>query len=113
MAQSTNLTLGDLIDVGQNVKNPDFFFQRQGSLDSIGTAAKTLEEKTDSWWGIKVKEEAGGVIVPDYLYYVLMNIHSAGFWKSMARGTTGLQSIPLQHLKSTPVDEILTFFSNF
>ena len=103
MAQSANLTLGELIDVGQNVKNPDFYFQRQGSPSSIGTVAKTLEEKTDSWWGIKVKEEAGGVILPDYLYYALMNIHSTGFWKSMARGETDLQSIRLEDLKSIPV----------
>lgn len=103
MAQSTNLTLGDLIDVGQNVKNPDFYFQRQGSPGSIGTVAKTLEEKTDSWWGIKVKEEAGGVILPDYLYYALMNLHSTGLWKRMARGTTNLQSIRLEDLKSIPV----------
>lgn len=103
MAQSANLTLGDLIDVGQNVENPDFFFQRQGSPDSIGKVTKNPEKKTDSWWGIKVKEEAREIILPDYLYYALMNLHSTGHWKGMARGTTGLQSIRLQDLKSIPV----------
>ena len=103
MAQSTNLTLGDLIDVGQNVENPDFFFQRQGSPDSIGRVTKNQENKTDSWWGIRVKDEAKEVILSDYLYYVLINIHSTGHWKSMVRGTTGLQSIRLQDLTSIPV----------
>lgn len=103
MAQSKDRTLGYLIDVGQNLENPDFYFRRQGSPGSIGKVVKTLEDKTDSWWGIKVKEEKREIILPDYLYYVLMGLHSRKFWEGIARGTIDLQSIRLQDLTSIPI----------
>lgn len=96
-------TLGDLIEVGKDIENPDFYFQRQGSVDSIGKVSKHLEKKTDSWWGVKVKESAKDKLDAGYLYYLLMHIGGKGYWKSLARGTTNLQSIRKEDLLSIPI----------
>lgn len=96
-------TLGELIEVGADIEDPDFYFQRQGSLESIGKVLKKLDKKTDSWWGVKVKDSAKDKLDSNYLYYVLMQIGSSGYWKGLATGTTNLQHIRKGDLLSIPI----------
>jgi hypothetical protein len=100
---ASRLTLGDLVEVGDDLENPDFYFQRQGSADSIGSVKESLDKVTGSWWGVRVKEEAKEMILPKYLYYSLMHIKNGGYWKSIAKGTTNLQSIRKGDLLSLPI----------
>lgn len=56
-----------------------FFIQLKGN-----NAGRPLREKTANCTGICVDEK---ILVPDYFYYLIMNLHNTGKFKQMLKGS--------------------------
>jgi len=85
---------GDLFEVKTNFPEADMWLIRKGTPDKVGSVTKTFSPEHI---GIKVKDT--NVILPSYLYYVLMHLHSTGLFKKQATGSTRLQNITTTMVK--------------
>lgn len=57
-------------------------------LEKVGSPTRTMNPEH-----IGVKVTGRDVILPDYLFYMMMHIHGTGYFRRIARGTTALVSI--------------------
>ena len=62
-------TLSDLAEIKTNSPQADFWIIQKGSEDKVGQPVKEFKPQ---YIGIKVTRT--DVVLPDYLYYALMNI---------------------------------------
>lgn len=89
------MKLNQLCTVQTNLPNADFYIVRSGSQNTVG---KVTKEYNKDYIGIKVTRT--DILIPDYLYYLLMNLHNQGYFKSISNGTT------LQHITTEDVGGI-------
>jgi len=89
------MKLNQLCTVQTNLPNADFYMIRSGSQNTVG---KVTKEYSKDYIGIKVTRT--DLLVPDYLYYLLMNLHNQGYFKAISNGTT------LQHITTQDVGSI-------
>jgi restriction endonuclease S subunit len=89
------MKLKQLCTVQTNLPNADFYIVRSGSQNTIG---KVTKEFNKDYIGIKVTRT--DILVPDYLYYLLMNLHNQGYFRAISNGTT------LQHITTQDVGNI-------
>lgn len=77
-----------------NDPNADFWIQRKGGEDTVGTPHKDFRPESI---GITVDSEQ---LVPDYAYYIFQHVQqNLGFWKQRAKGTLNLKNITLRDVK--------------
>ena len=88
-------SLGQLCSIKTNFPDADFWLQRKGDVNSVG---KPTKEFTPENIGVKV--EATDVLDPSYLYYVFVNLHSTGRFRSLSRGMLNLQNITTRDIKN-------------
>jgi hypothetical protein len=93
--EGEGITLGQLCKVGTNFSDADFWLQRKGSIDTVGKVVKDYEPEN-----IGIKVEFPDTLDPKYLYYMMMNIHNKGHWKSLAHGTLRLVNIKTSDVKN-------------
>jgi restriction endonuclease S subunit len=89
------MKLKQLCTVQTNLPNADFYMVRSGSQNTVG---KVTKEYSKDYIGIKVTRT--DLLVPDYLYYLLMNLHNQGYFESISNGTT------LRHITTQDVGSI-------
>lgn len=92
------MVLSDLCEFKTNFPEADFWLIRRGDEKTVG---KPTKEYNPENIGVKVTRK--DVLVPDYLYYVFMNLHNNGFFKNHAKGTLKLKHISIQDIKNIPV----------
>jgi len=80
--------LKDYAEIRTNFSDADFWIIRKGSVGTVGTPVK---EFSPEHIGVKVTDTE--VLLPDYLYYAIMNMHASGAFKVAAMGTTKLMHI--------------------
>ena len=95
ITESTQLRLKDIATIKLNCKKADFWVTRRGTPDKIGGVSKIFNKES---FGIKVTRP--DIMVPDFLYYAMMNIHMQGHYKNLGSGTTQLVSIKLDNIKN-------------
>lgn len=77
-----------------NDPNADFWIQRKGGEDTVGTPHKDFRPESI---GITVDSEQ---LLPDYAYYLFQQVQqNLGFWKQRAKGTLNLKNITLRDVK--------------
>lgn len=81
-------TLKHLATVKTNMQDADFWLVRKGSSKTVG---KPVREFNPEHIGIKVTRT--DVLDPQYLYYVLMNLHNQGYFAQRANGILELVNI--------------------
>jgi len=96
--ESVGNTLGDLISISTGREDADLYVIRRGSLESVGKPTKEYNKEA---YGITIKDR--DVLVPQYLYYMLMYVHSSGYFKSKAKGSTNLVNITKDDILNIPV----------
>jgi hypothetical protein len=80
--------LGDLAEITTDTSEADFWLVRRGSENAVGQPTRVFNPEH---FGVKVVRP--DLVLPDYLYYLLMYVHGKGYWKPRARGTTRLVNI--------------------
>lgn len=96
--ESTGTRLGDLCDIKTNFPDADFWIQRKGDINTIG---KPTKEFKPEHIGIKVTDTDR--LDSNYLYYVFIYLHNNGMFKQISHGTTNLQNIRTDDIKSIPL----------
>jgi hypothetical protein len=93
------MTIGDLCEFKTNFPDADFWLVKKGNKDEIGTPVKTFSPEN-----IGVKVIRTDVLVPDYLYYVFMNIQNQGVFDMLSDvNDGGNRVISINKLKQIPI----------
>ena len=90
--------LGDIVDMRLGMQDADFWIEYRGSADALGRPGNEYGPKK---LGIKVTRT--DIVDPKYLYYVFMNLHQRGMFKSMGAGATGLVNLRVDDIKRIPL----------
>ena len=90
------MKLQELATVKTNDANADFWIVRRGSVKTVGQPVREF-----SPYHIGIKIHKTDTLLPDYLYYVFLHIHSTGHWEGIARGT-----LNLVHLRVSDISDI-------
>jgi hypothetical protein len=94
------MKLDDICEIGVNMEDANFWLQRRGTAENVGTPKKTFHSEDI---GIKVKEEYLDKVLPDYLYYWFMSLHANGTFVKVSTGTLSLKNIRAEDIKRIPV----------
>lgn len=90
--------LGDLVKVGTNMQDADFWITRRGSIDKVGHPSKDFNKEH---FGVKVTRP--DVLDPRYAYYMMQHIANTGHYKQHAVGSTNLVNIRAEHIINIPL----------
>ncbi|WP_150573850.1 hypothetical protein [Pseudomonas fluorescens] len=82
------MRLSDVATIRTNFPEAHFWLVRRGSADRCGEPGRTFNPEH-----IGVRVNRTDLLLPDYLFYVLMHIHQSGEWKRVATGTLNLVNI--------------------
>lgn len=96
--ESTQLRLKDIATIKVGLKDADFWIKRRDSIDQVGAVTKIYNKEA---FGIKV--ERSDIMIPDFLYYAMMNIHMQGYYKGISSGSTGLVNIKINDIKNVKI----------
>jgi len=94
------MVLSDLCMVKTDFPEADFWLVSRGSLEDIG---KPVKEYSPHHIGIKV--ERTDVLVPDYLYYVFLNLFYQGTFQLVGHGETGLKHLRVSDIRKIPLGQ--------
>ncbi|OBU86071.1 hypothetical protein [Chromobacterium subtsugae] len=89
------MKLSQLATIRTNFPEAHFWIIRRGSADRCG---KPIREFNPEHIGIRI--EATDMLLPDYLYYVMMHIHHAGYWQGIATGSLSLVNIKVSDVRN-------------
>lgn len=98
MVENMATKLGDLTSVGIGDQNADLYVTRRGSIDAVGKPSKEFNSEA---YGITITQP--DVLDAQYLYYMLMYLHSSGYWKSIASGSLKLVNIKKDDILNIPL----------
>lgn len=90
--------LGDLVKVGTNMEDADFWITRRGSLDQVGHPSREFNKEH---FGIKVTKPE--ILDPRYAYYMMQHIAHSGHYRQHATGITNLVNIKSSHITDIPL----------
>jgi len=82
------MRLSDVATIRTNDPEAHFWLVRRGSAERCGEPVRVFNPEH-----IGIRVTRTDILLPDYLYYVMMHIHQSGHWKRLARGTLNLVNI--------------------
>lgn len=88
-----SVRLKDVATIGTGLKDADFYINLRGSDITVGAVSK---EHGPYKCGVKVTRT--DVVIPQYLYYMLMDLHARGYFKRLATGATNLVNIRISDI---------------
>lgn len=80
--------LKDIATIKIGLEDADFYVELRGSANTVGTVTKQYGPYRA---GIKIRRS--DVVLPQFLYYAMMNLHAQGYFKRLATGVTNLVNI--------------------
>ncbi|HCI4281968.1 TPA: hypothetical protein NO555_005353 [Klebsiella variicola subsp. variicola] len=89
------MKLSDLATIRTNFPEADFWLIRRGSLKTCGQPVRDFNPEH-----IGVKVDRTDLLLPDYLYYSLMHLHSIKVWEQLATGTLSLVNIKVSDVRN-------------
>ncbi len=95
------MTIGDICIFKTNFPDADFWLQRKGSEETVGTPLKEFYEENI---GVKIKDEYRDKVDSGYLFYYFKYLHMQGMFRPIAHGTLALKNITISDIKSIPVN---------
>lgn len=90
-----SLRLKDIADVKVGMEDADFYIIRRGDKKQVG---KPVKDYNPEHIGIKVTRT--DLIVPDLLFYSLLNLYMQGTWEQKATGSLKLVNIQTSDIKN-------------
>lgn len=86
--------LKDFCEIKTNFEGADFWLVRKGQVERVGEVTKEYDPE---YIGIKVTRT--DVLLPQYLYYAMMNLQKQRYWYERANGVLELQHITVEDVK--------------
>ena len=96
--ESKQRTLGDVLRVGTNMEDADFWITRRGTIDTVGHPSKEFNKEH---FGVKITNPE--ILDPRYAYYMMQHLAHSGHYRGLATGTTDLVSIRKEHITDIPL----------
>lgn len=90
------MKLKHLAEIKVQFKHADFWIVRRGTLESVGSVTRDYNPEH---YGVKVTRT--DILVPDFLYYAMMDLHSRNYYKVLAHG-----SLPLVNIRIADIENI-------
>lgn len=87
------MRLKDIATVKTGLRDADFYVELRGSEKTVGSVTKE--------WGpyrAGVKINRTDIVLPQFLYYAMMNLHAQGYFKRLANGVTNLVNIRINDI---------------
>ena len=94
MPPGNEMRLSDVATIRTNYPEANFWLFRRGSAERCG---EPVREFNPEHIGIRVNRI--DILLPDYLFYVLVHIHQVGYWKTIATGTLSLVNIRVSDVR--------------
>jgi hypothetical protein len=88
------MKLSDLCEIKTNFPEADFWLVRKGSEDSVGYPVKDFNPEH-----IGIKVTATDILLPEYLYYVMLNLFNQEVFKNNSYGTLNLKNIRVEDVR--------------
>lgn len=88
------MRLSDVATIRTNYPEAHFWLVRRGSEDRCG---EPVREFNPEHIGIRI--DRYDLLLPDYLFYVLVHFHQAGYWKAVVTGTLSLVNIRVSDVR--------------
>lgn len=88
------MKLSDVATIKTNFPDADFWLVRRGSLKTCGEPTRTFNPEH-----IGIKVVRTDILLADYLYYCLMNLHQNKVWEVRATGSLALVNIRVSDVK--------------
>jgi restriction endonuclease S subunit len=88
------MKLSDLCEIKTNFSDADFWLQRKGSVDTVGTPTKEFNPEN-----IGIKVIRTNILIPEFLYYTLIYYQSVGYFSNISKGTINLKNIRVEDIK--------------
>lgn len=95
------MLLSDVCTIKTHFEDADFWVVRRGSLKTVGLPVRDYNPEHI---GIKVVKTE--VLIPDYLYYCMVYLHSQKLWERQATGSLSLVNIrvtDVRNIRLSPV----------
>lgn len=92
------MKLSDLATIKTNFKKADFWVVRRGTLQAVGSVTRSFYMEH-----IGIKVVRVDILLPDYLYYAMMDLHSRGYYRPLATGTLQLVHIRVRDIKNITI----------
>jgi len=89
------MKLYELATIKTNFQDAHFWLIRRGSAGRCGEPTRTFNSEH-----IGVKVNRTDRLLPDYLYYALIHVHSTGHWQKIATGTLSLVNIRVSDVRN-------------
>ena len=93
--ENMGLRLKDACEVSTNLADADFWLQRKGSTQTVGTVLKEFSPEN-----IGIKVIRTDMLDAQFLYYKMMHIFNTGYWAQHSSGSLKLQNIKTEDVKN-------------
>ena len=95
------MKLSQLCEIKYDMPEADFWLYASGSEKNLGMPMKDPDTKIKKI-GIKVKEEAKTILVPDYLFYIFSHLHNSQYWQNngLVYGSLQLKHLRIEDIKN-------------
>lgn len=88
------MRLSEVATIRTNFPEANFWLVRRGSAERCGEPTRTFNPEH-----IGIRVHRTDILLPDYLFYVLMHVHQQGYWGNLATGTLSLVNIRVSDVR--------------
>lgn len=88
------MRLSEVATIRTNFQDANFWLVRRGSAERCGEPTRTFNPEH-----IGIRVHRIDILLPDYLFYVLMYVHQQGYWERLATGTLSLVNIRVSDVR--------------
>ncbi len=89
------MRLCDICTIQTNFPGAHFWLVRRGSAENVGRPTRDFYQEH-----IGIRVNRTDILLPDYLYYAMVNIHTQGNWQRLATGTLSLVHIKVSDVRA-------------
>jgi hypothetical protein len=96
--ENMGLRLKDVCEVSTNMEYADFWLQRKGSLETVGTVLKDYSPEN-----IGIKVIRTDIMDAKFLYFKMIHIYNTKYWQQHSKGSLRLQNITTDDVKNVRI----------
>ncbi|OHX16233.1 hypothetical protein [Chromobacterium sphagni] len=89
------MKLSQLATIRVNYPEAHFWIVRRGSAERCGEPTREFNPEH-----IGIRIEKTDILLPDYLFYVMMHVHHCGYWKQIVTGSLSLVNIQVSDVRN-------------
>jgi len=95
MPSVNEMRLSNVSTIRTNFPDAHFWLVRRGSAGSVGRPTREFYKEH-----IGIRVDQTDILLPDYLFYCFVHIHSTGQWERLATGTLSLVNIRVSDVRT-------------